>query len=341
MNEQVLRFLNLRYPRDYNTVPRLYFWIFHLLWLFPWSVYLPAVAKLSFKPVDRAGQTRLLALCWIGCVLIFFTFSTTQEYYSMPCYPAFVLLLGSAMAAGGSWVTRGTRLSCGLATCSAVAAAILLIIVRHVPTPADISVALSHHPSAYTLSLGHMQDLTIESFAYLRFPLAVATLACLIGAVGTLSWTGRRAFLATSFMMIVFFHAARLAMVTFDPFLSTRSLAEVILRSPAGRLISSRPYYDFSSVWFYTNREVLILNGRYNNLEYGSNAPGAPDVFIDDSRMQELWRDSCRFYLVAEAAQIPNLTSLLGADKLYTVAMSGGKVLLTNHVMNLKDKNEK
>ncbi len=59
INEQLLRFLNLRYPRDYNTVPRLYFWLFHLVWLFPWSVYFPAVAKLSFKPVDRAGQTRL------------------------------------------------------------------------------------------------------------------------------------------------------------------------------------------------------------------------------------------------------------------------------------------
>ena len=45
----------MRYPHDYNTVPRLYFWLFHLLWLFPWSVYLPAVFKLSFKPVDRAA----------------------------------------------------------------------------------------------------------------------------------------------------------------------------------------------------------------------------------------------------------------------------------------------
>jgi 4-amino-4-deoxy-L-arabinose transferase-like glycosyltransferase len=85
INEQLLRFLNLRYPRDYNTVPRLYFWLFHLIWLFPWSVYLPAVAKLSFRPLDRAGRVRLLALCWIGFVLVFFTFSTTQEYYSMPC----------------------------------------------------------------------------------------------------------------------------------------------------------------------------------------------------------------------------------------------------------------
>ena len=58
INEQLLRFLNMRYPRDYNTVPRLYFWLFHLMWMFPWSVYLPAVFKLSFRPIDRAGRAR-------------------------------------------------------------------------------------------------------------------------------------------------------------------------------------------------------------------------------------------------------------------------------------------
>ena len=161
MNEQVLRFLNLRYPRDYNTVPRLYFWLFHLLWLFPWSVYFPAVARLSFKPVDRAGRTRLLALCWTGFLLIFFTFSTTQEYYSMPCYPALALLVGSAMAAGGSWVRRGTRVLAVVAACAALPA-FALDAVRHVPTPGDISGALASNPGAYTLSLGHMEDLTLD-----------------------------------------------------------------------------------------------------------------------------------------------------------------------------------
>ena len=78
INEQLLRFLNLRYPRDYSTVPRLWFWLFHLVWLFPWSVYLPAAAKLSYKPIDRAGRVRLLALCWIGFNLVFFTFSSTK-----------------------------------------------------------------------------------------------------------------------------------------------------------------------------------------------------------------------------------------------------------------------
>jgi hypothetical protein len=217
-----------------------------------------------------------------------------------------------------------------LVACAAGAGIAILIIVRQVPTPADISVALGYHPEAYTLSLGHMEDLTLRSFAYLRRPLAVAVVAFLIGAVGNLVWKGQRAFLATALMMVVFFHAARLAMVSFDPFLSTRPLAEVILRAPPGKLISAYPYYEFSSVWFYTSRNPLIWNGRYNNLEYGSYAPGAPDIFIDDARMQSLWRDADRYYLVAEDGQLPRISDALG-QQLNPVAHSGGKIVLTNH----------
>ncbi len=107
INEHLLRFLNLRYPRDYNTVPRLWFWLLHLVWFFPWSVYLPGLAKLSYRPRDRAGRTALLALCWIAFVMLFFSFSTTQEYYSMPIYPAAALLLGGAMAEPISSATAG------------------------------------------------------------------------------------------------------------------------------------------------------------------------------------------------------------------------------------------
>src|SRR5690242_20550225 len=164
IDEQLLRFLNMRYPRDYDTVPRLWFWLFHLLWLFPWSVYLPAVTRLSFKPEDRAGQTRLLALIWTAFILVFFTFSTTQEYYSMPIYPALALLLGSAMVAGGNWVRRGSRVLFGVTVCAAIACFVILLHVRNLPTPGDISNALVPHPGAYKLSLGHMEDLTLDSF---------------------------------------------------------------------------------------------------------------------------------------------------------------------------------
>jgi 4-amino-4-deoxy-L-arabinose transferase-like glycosyltransferase len=331
INEQVLRFLNLRYPRDYNTVPRVWFWLFHLLWLFPWSVYFPALAKLSYKPVDRAGRTRLLALCWTGFILVFFTFSTTQEYYSMPCYPALALLLGSAMATGGDWIRRGTRVLSAIALLAAITTFGIFVAVRHLPAPGDISQALSHHPSAYTLSLGHMLDLTFDSFAYLRPPLLVASLGFLLGALGTFRWLGQRAFLASALMMIVFFHAARLALVVFDPFLTSRPLADAILRSPPGKLINNRNYYEFSSATFYTHRDALILNGRYFNLEYGSYAPGATDVFIDDARFKQLWLEPQRYYLLAYADRLGDFERLVGRDRLTVVVSSGGKLVLTNH----------
>jgi 4-amino-4-deoxy-L-arabinose transferase-like glycosyltransferase len=330
INEQLLRFLNLRYPRDYNTVPRLYFWLFHLIWLFPWSVYLPAVAKLSFRPLDRAGRVRLLALCWIGFVLVFFTFSTTQEYYSMPCYPAFALLLGSAMAMGGNWIRRGTMVLTAIAACSATAVIAILIAVRKVPTPGDIFSALSAHPGAYTLSLGHFEDLTLQSFAYLRLPLALAGVAFLIGAIGTFRAVGKRAFLSAAVMMVLFYGAAQVALVVFDPFLSSRPLADAILHSPDGQLILDRHYYAFSSVAFYTNRPALLLNGRVLNLSYGSYAPGAADVFIDDPQLKSLWLTPTRYYLVASESAMPRLQKLVGQEKLNVVTQSGGKFVLTN-----------
>jgi 4-amino-4-deoxy-L-arabinose transferase-like glycosyltransferase len=333
INEQLLRFLNMRYPRDYNTVPRLYFWLFHLVWLFPWSVYFPAVTKLSFKPADRGGRARLLALCWAGFILVFFTFSTTQEYYSMPSYPAFALLLGNAMATENPLVRRGTRVLGIVATCAAVVAFAIYWYVRDMPAVGDISSALSHNPSAYTLSLGHMLDLTLPSLAYLRMPLLIAGFTALLGAVGNLRFTGLRAFLASALMMLLFLHAARLAMVVFNPYLSSRPLAEVLLKSPQGTLITERHYWPASSIYFYTNRTGLLLNGRAQNLEYGSNAPGAADVFIDDAQFATLWSRPARYYLVAPQTSLPRLEALVGAPSLDVVAQSGGKLLLTNHPM--------
>jgi 4-amino-4-deoxy-L-arabinose transferase-like glycosyltransferase len=330
INEQLLRFLNLRYPRDYNTVPRIWFWLFHLIWLFPWSVYLPAAAQLSYKPADRAGRTRLLALCWTGFILLFFTFSTTQEYYSMPCYPALALLLASAMATGGPWVNRGTRALSVISGAAFLACVAILIAVRHVPRPGDISAALSSHPQVYSLSMGHMEDLTLNSFAYLRAPLVIAATAFLLGALGTMKTRVRHASLAAALMMIVFFQGARVALVRFDPLLSSRELAMLILRGAPGQVIVDHHYYTFSSIAFYTGEPELLLNGRWNNFEYGSNAPGVPDVFIDDGKLRALWLQPRRYYLVAKADQLRRFDDLLGSGNFQIMAASGGKVLLAN-----------
>jgi hypothetical protein len=337
INEHLLRYLGLRYPRDYNTVPRLYFWLLHLVWLFPWSVYLPAVWKLDFAGRHRAGRILRLALLWIGVVLLFFSFSTTQEYYSMPCYPALALLIAGALDSRSRLIRYGTRAAAATATLACIAVAIILWLVRALPAPGDISTALNQSVDIYkdyTLSLGHMGDLTLAAFAYLRLPLAVAGIAFLIGAASSWTLEGRKAVPALVIMMVLFFHAARLALVTFDPYMGSRPLAEALLHSPQGRLIVDDQYYAFSSLMFYANRNALLLNGRVTNVEYGSYAPGAPDIFLDDQQFARLWIQPQRSYLAVNGPAVARIEKLVGKPALHLVIERGGKYLLTNHELS-------
>jgi 4-amino-4-deoxy-L-arabinose transferase-like glycosyltransferase len=330
VNEHLLRYLGLRYPRDYDTLPLALFWVLHLVWLFPWSFFLPAAVKLDYRAATRAARARLLALCWIGFVLLFFSFSTRQEYYSLPCYPALALLIGSAIDSGGRWARVAARSAGAVAFVLLVVLAGINYAVREVAAVGGIARTLTQNPDAYTLSLGHMQDLTLESFAYLRWPAVVIGIGLAIGAAGAWAFRGARGVLSLALMMVFFVHAARLAMVEFDPYLSSRPLADALRQSPPGKLIVDHQYYAFSSVFFYTNREALLLNGRVNNLEYGSNAPGAPPVFLGDAHLADMWTSSERWYLVTFQDELPRLERLVGAARLTPVISRGGKVLLTN-----------
>jgi 4-amino-4-deoxy-L-arabinose transferase-like glycosyltransferase len=331
-NEHLLRFLNLRYPRDYNTVPRLLFWALNLVWLFPWSVYLLGAPTLSYQPTTRAGRTRLMGVCWIAVVMVFFSFSTTQEYYSMPIYPALALLIGSALAAGGRWARIGSRVLLSIAVLVFVLLAAILAMVWRTPTPGDISSALAQNPDVYTLSMGHMLDLRLGAFAYLKLPLALAALTFGSAALALLTWQNelRKAMLALALCMIVFLQAARIALVVFDPYLGSYPLAIALNNSPQGDLIGGNEYYAFSSVYFYTNRDPLLLNGRGANLEYGSYAPDAPHVFIDNARFAELWNSPARHYLLVYGSTMPHIEELVGRDHIHLVKENGGNFLVSN-----------
>src|SRR5258708_25815732 len=175
-----------------------------------------------------------------------------------------------------------------------------------------------------------MQDLTLASFAYLRVPLLVAAVPVCFGPLENWRLAGQRAYLATALMMILFFHAARLGMAVFDPYMSSQPLAEAILKSPEGTLIVDHHYYTFSSIFFYTNRTALLRNGRFHNLEYGASAPGAHYVFIDDTRFKNLWLKSERSYIVAKQVVVTQFVSLVCAARLNLVAAIGFKVDLMN-----------
>ena len=129
VNEHVLRYLNLRVPRDYDTVPLWLFWGLCLIWLMPWSAFVfkavanaVALAKsFAFLPIPkplpararlppRRGLHLLLAAIWAAVPLLFFSLSTRQEYYVLPALPAIALLLAEWLA-GQKHYPRPLRIS--------------------------------------------------------------------------------------------------------------------------------------------------------------------------------------------------------------------------------------
>jgi hypothetical protein len=130
--------------------------------------------------------------------------------------------------------------------------------------------------------------------------------------------------------MVVFFQAARLALIRFDDYLGSYPLAQRLMESPPGQLIEADAYYAFSSVFFYTNRTALLWNGRKDNLEYGSYAPDAPKVFIGDAEFQRLWTSGARCYLLAYDSDLPHVMELAGKERLHVVAENSGNSLVTN-----------
>jgi 4-amino-4-deoxy-L-arabinose transferase-like glycosyltransferase len=55
INEHVLRFLGRRIPRDYNKLPGYLYWSLHLVWLFPWSLFVPLFCADAVRRWRRYG----------------------------------------------------------------------------------------------------------------------------------------------------------------------------------------------------------------------------------------------------------------------------------------------
>jgi 4-amino-4-deoxy-L-arabinose transferase-like glycosyltransferase len=351
MNEHFLRYVGKRYPADYDTVPLALFIVLHLAWLFPWSFFLPLAVRnipRRLRGLDREEKALVLLAVWAVLIIVFFSFSTTQEYYTMPAYPAFALLIGHALAkAEGEW-REGKSRKLFTATQVAIAALGLMVFAagaiafaktRGIKVEGDISETLTRNPEAYALSLGHVLDLTPQTLAALGVPVIGTALAFGAGAVAAFVFRRRARHLASNIalavMMAAFFFFAHRALVAFEPYLSSRALAEAINREykEGDVIVINGEYEGGSSINFYTRRAVRILNGRSANLEYGSYFKDAPQIFLNDDGLRNMWGGPGRVYLFTDSSQLEKIIAGLGGDA-HTLAESGGKLILTNRQSN-------
>lgn len=339
VNEHLLRYLNRRVPRDYDTVPLVLFWGLLLVWMLPWSAFL--AQALRCIPLRRwwhgetllgADQARLLLLCWAAVPMVFFSFSTRQEYYCLPALPALSLLIGDWLARDAEAPAHPSRSPSWLFAAGGCAALFALFFALRAPAPrGDLAAALSTNPSDYALSFGHFLDLSTQAMAFFRVPLLLTAVALLAGTGG--HWWLRRvgrphaAIGAVAGGSVVFLVAAHIALVTFSPVLSSARLANAIrpLLNPQDVIVLNGEYESGSTFAFYLHRQLRILNGRSSNLWYGSFFPDAPAIFDDDRSIGQLWNGPRRVFLLTNAAESPRL---LG--RVYVLVRDGGKAVLSN-----------
>jgi 4-amino-4-deoxy-L-arabinose transferase-like glycosyltransferase len=363
VNEHFLRFLGKRYPRDYSKLPAALYWSLHLVWLFPWSLYLPAAVTVAVQEwrgrrsgsaaeqsgarpqTDFASRTRLLCWIWAGVVLVFFALSTNQEYYTFPAYLPLLLLLADGVArcertecesgvrAGGLSTSAGLLAVIGFA-----ASAMLLVGLwksRNLPFELDIGRLLSEqNTNAYALSMSHMLDLSYASFAALRLPAGLAAVVLLVTPLASfILRLLRRHYSATWVLaagLAVFLVAAHIALGRFGPYLSSKELArEIAARAgPEDKVMIYGDQAFGSSLLFYLRRPIDLVEGRTTSMWFGSTFADAPKIYLSDADLLRDWTGSGRVFLFVPPQQKARVDGLLPAK--FVIAEVSGKYVYSN-----------
>ncbi len=346
VNDQIDRYLNTRVPRDYDKVPLLLFYSLTFLWILPWGAFLfrPVAEKWrqwrsgSMNMVLELRNPTTLLVLWVLLIVGFFTFSTRQEYYTLPAVPALALLAGWTLSKQDAERSRSRNVYLVLFCVSALLALVCtgFAIASKRPAPGtELAQVLTTHPEDYALSFGHLFDFTASAFGFFRLPLLCMAASLLLPTAAALVLKSKgRALWANTVLalgMCAVLSSVRFGLNVFYPIIGSQPIANMIQQrwQPGDRIVLDGEYSNNSSVNFYTHQPVSMLNGRVNNLWYGSLYADAPNRFMDNPTMLRAWRGTGRvFFITHNAQRTEQWLKRFGGAR---VASYGGKFLLVNH----------
>jgi hypothetical protein len=323
-------------------VPLLLFWILLFVFIAPWCVFaIKALfhqrwkAALRREEIDTRERILLLLAIWAAVVMLFFSFSTRQEYYALPALPPLALLAGYWLAedeiAPSCAGKRTAWVLFVLGVIAAITSALFATHFKPLPIGTDVTSVVREATRTHRLFFGHFFDLTLRALGAFRISFVITTVALLVGVSANLCFRLKaKARLANCFLIgtvTAFLIAAHLALNTLSPVLSSQILANAIkpeMDSDDVVIINGRYEYA-SSLAFYLDRQAQILNGRSGGLWYGSFLPDAPKVFIGNDQLTQLWSGGNRVFLWTPLDQVPQLPG-----EAFVIGRSGGKEILSN-----------
>jgi 4-amino-4-deoxy-L-arabinose transferase-like glycosyltransferase len=336
VNEQILRFFGRREPVDYGSIPVPIFWALLLVWLFPWSAFLPATWRLAGgndKGNDKGAAIIRMSWCWAGVVIGFFTLSSRLEHYSFPALPPLALLAGIALAdTNRKSISRSFT---GLAMFGAVlglAAAGIGVWWNATGAEMFAGAEAGARSRAYTNLFSPLFELPAATRAKLIWPLTGALGAFAAGTVAAWLWErrGRRmnAFGSLAATMAVFCLLALYSLRLCEGLLSSKPFG-LALRDRAGmgaQVIVCGDYETANSIQFYAPVQLLLYEGRADSIAAGLRYEDAPKMILTREDVDVLRGGEVRVYLLGTRKQIEDL----GWDASRAVFEQGGRILAAN-----------
>jgi 4-amino-4-deoxy-L-arabinose transferase-like glycosyltransferase len=328
-------FVSLMPPMTGGRVPLVVFWLLIFVWTAPWCAFSIRALRIGASPEpDRRRQARLFCLLWIAVVLVFFSFTARQEFNLVSALPPMALLAGGWLAEDESLPHHQGRIAAFILFFLGMAAAAVVayfLIAAPIPAPGvDIATLLRLHPGHHAIFFGYLFDLTRSAMGLFEVPLWITLLALLVGVSAGLWYRLRdNARMANCFlagMIVAILIAAHLALNTFSPVLSSEILAEAIKPEvrPVDSIVVNGPFDSASSLAFYLERQVLLLNQSPSTLDPNSQLAN-PAVFIDNAALTNLWTGPSRVWLWTTPQTAPTLPG-----DVYVIGRSGGKEILSN-----------
>ncbi len=344
INEQFLRFAGKRQPADYSSIPLLVFWALVLLWLFPWSAFIPAIRHVvgdSERKPSGARAVARLCLCWIVFVLVFFSFSSRIEHYALPIFPPLMALAGMALSAARlneprsdsplrRSVSRGFAF---LGILGAAAALVLLVSILFLDEwfsrYATAETARLHAYKHYFAPLFEMPPGIISE---LKIPFYGTCAAIAAGLLG--SWWANRRGLRLIGVVILNLMMGAFCLFTVQSFgiceemISSRQFGEKLneLYCPGDSAVVAGDYETANSIAFYSPFSLQVYQGTAALLHWGMQYPDAPPITLSTEELKDQWAGPQRVFLLAPEDKIPAQS----LAPLFEVMRSAGRVLLSN-----------
>jgi len=344
VNEQFLRFLGKRQPLDYESISLPVFWALALAWLFPWSVFLPALRHVWRGSDDRNHASRdavRICFCWAFVILVFFSFSSRIEHYSMPIFPPLAVLVGSALFSGGAAAKFAEKTTArGFAFLGFLGgfAALLLVagglwLTFGVLGDAGQSQAgESARLHAYRYYFAPLFEMPPEIVARLKTPLVGTLAAMALGFAGAwfLARRGRRmaAVLAINLTMAAFCFFTWQSLGVCEVFISSRQFGQKLneLYRPGDAAVVLGDYETANSINFYAPVPLYIFDGSAALLTQGMSYKDAPQMLLTPSTFAGIWEGKSRTFLLAPE----DLITSLNLNSAWHVLRSSGRVLICN-----------